>query len=816
MKVKKSNSTILTAAILMGAGAGTSATAWAESFTLEEVVVTARRQAESLQDAGIAIDAVTGTNLENKGITNANELAKIVPALSLTNGGSNITSIYMRGVGNNTVQSFTDPSVIPNYDGVSMGRGSGVLGAAFYDLERVEVLKGPQGILYGRNSTGGNINVIPAKPVLGETSGALSLGAGNLSNREFSGHVNLGLSDTSAARFAATRHTHDGIYNDGTGDKDLLGLRAQFLVEPSDALSIRVGADYTDVGGKGSGGTLLGITSAATPVDLVNTEWMFTPTGLSEDEGLNSAASNAARVAAGGFVNQREQEANSEYWGVNAEINFETSIGTLTFVPAHRSAKDHSFFYGPAQNVGNINEEITQTSFELRLAGEVGIFDYVVGGIYFEEDVSTNNAYAQESVLPHVFYEFDNESRAVFGQLTAKVSDNLRLIGGIRYTEDDKAIDGGTQVFVAGGLVNIPLPTGPIGLDSDATLDYLIDQGIINSRATVLFPGGPLTGQDVNVEAFNQPTQFIPLANGFGNIFYVSTATQESVSFNDVTWRAAVEYDLAEESMLYASIEEGYRAGGTQLVSGYEIFQPEYITAYTLGSKNRFMDNRVQLNIEAFLWQYEDQQVQYDNIDAATGESVFGIINVGDADIKGVDIDLIARVAANTTVGAKVQYLDATYSSAVYRTAYPNNDYGCPATDTGLVVTGGSNAGNPIVNMDCSGKSLMFSPEWTFNLDVEQVFPMDNGYELVANVDAAYRDDQLGAENQTEFAQIPSYWTVDARLSLNQTEKNWSLSAYVRNIGDTRRNLFPQTNAPYAVGHWNDPRTYGLKFSMQF
>lgn len=153
-----------------GDTAATESTSDAQSTSagVEDIVVTAQRRAQSLQKAAVAIDAVSGEDLIERGITNAIDLTKTVPALTVTNGGASNTSLYLRGVGNRTTSSWTDPAIAVSYDGVFLGRSAGAFGSAFYDLERVEVLKGPQGILYGRNATGGAINVIPARPSLGD------------------------------------------------------------------------------------------------------------------------------------------------------------------------------------------------------------------------------------------------------------------------------------------------------------------------------------------------------------------------------------------------------------------------------------------------------------------------------------------------------------------------------------------------------------------------------------------------------------------------------------------------------------------------
>ncbi len=202
---------------------------------LEEIVVTAQRKAESLQDAAIAIEAVTGQGLQKSGITNAYELSKAVPALTINNGGGGASALYIRGVGNRTNSAYIDPAVAMSYDGVFMGRASSASGSSFYDLERVEVLKGPQGTLYGRNATGGAINILPAKPVLGETSGFATLEGGNFNNTQVQAGINIALGDNTALRFAGNIKDRDGYNDDGTSDDDTQSFRAQLLTEPSDA-----------------------------------------------------------------------------------------------------------------------------------------------------------------------------------------------------------------------------------------------------------------------------------------------------------------------------------------------------------------------------------------------------------------------------------------------------------------------------------------------------------------------------------------------------------------------------------------------------
>jgi iron complex outermembrane receptor protein len=195
--------TCISALVLAGvtwAGPALAQDAAADEGGIGEIVVTAQKKEESLQKAGIAIDAVSAEALADRGITSATDLTKAVPSLSIPGAGGTIASVFLRGVGNITTSSYNDPAVTSNYDGVVLGRGGGVFGAAFYDLQRVEVLKGPQGILYGRNATGGAINIIPVRPEIGTTGAGFNLGYGNFDAVSADAHVNIATGENSALR----------------------------------------------------------------------------------------------------------------------------------------------------------------------------------------------------------------------------------------------------------------------------------------------------------------------------------------------------------------------------------------------------------------------------------------------------------------------------------------------------------------------------------------------------------------------------------------------------------------------------------------
>ncbi|MGO4167667.1 TonB-dependent receptor [Novosphingobium sp. YAF33] len=779
-----------------------------------DIIVTAQRRSETLQSAGIAIDAVGGENLIRQGITQADALNKAVPALTVTNGGGSNTSIFLRGVGNITNNSYNDPAVTPSYDGVVLGRAAGAFGSAFYDLARVEVLKGPQGILYGRNATGGAVNIIPNRPELGRNSGGFTLSVGNYDAVGAEGFFNLGLGDNAALRVAATHQYHDGYNRDGSDDANRSGIRAQLLFEPTDKLSIRFGGDYTHVGGVGAGSSYIG---AFTPGP---NGFTFAPaTGLGSSEGFNTDAADAYRQtqlgAPGfGFLNalNRQQMIDATYWGLNAEVTLETGIGTLTVLPAYRKTDFTTYFYGPAFNTAYNDEQDRQASLEARLAGKVGMFDYVVGGFYFDEKIRNVGEYNQEFVLPIQRYTHKTTSWATFGQLTAHVTDQFRLIGGLRYTHDKKSINGIINNFIAycGGLPPVTppgsfaqgcavpgnLPHFPNFTTTGETVNWLIENGYIAPGST----------DDAN-------GQFYPLLNGAGIIQKTYYPVVDSGKFSRVTWKAGAEFDIAPESLLYASVESGYRAGGFQLSEGNPSYDPEFITAYTIGSKNRFLNDRVQLNLEAFYWKYKDQQINYFTV-SPDSVLINTIDNAGRADIKGFDVDLMVKPMRSTTLSAKVQYLDTEYKELTLTTASPRNNINCPYTATGNFLSDGS---TPILAFDCSGRPLLYSPKWTINLGAEQIVPLGDKYELVGSVNTSWRSSQYGAFEYLDFEKIRPYWLTDANLTLRMADGGFSIGAYIQNIENKRRIATPQSSPiGFAVARYTAPRTYGLRLSASF
>ncbi|HEX7657169.1 MAG TPA: TonB-dependent receptor, partial [Sphingomonas sp.] len=303
--------------------------------------------------------------------------------------------------------------------------------------------------------------------------------------------------------------------------------------------------------------------------------------------------------------------------------------------------------------------------------------------------------------------------------------------------------------------------------------------------------------------------QSLVLNNGVATILKTYDPVIDHGTYSRVTWKASAEYDVAPHSLLYATVETGYRAGGFQLAEGRPKYNPEFLTAYTIGSKNRFFDNRVELNLEAYLWKYRDQQITYFTVDTS-GTLISSTENAGRATIKGIDADLIVKPLARTTLSAELQYLDTNYDNLHLYTASPRDNINCPYTLTGEV-----SGGAPVKDFNCSGTSLLFSPKWTVNLGIEQEVPLSEDLTLIGSVNSAWRDKQLGGFERLDFERIPAYWNTDLNLTLQAGRIG--VGAFVRNLEGKRRNLAPQL-APtgQAVTLFSAPRTYGLRLTADF
>ncbi|MCB1686939.1 MAG: TonB-dependent receptor [Halioglobus sp.] len=804
------------------------------SPVLEETIVTAQRKTENIQDAAISIDAATKEELTRLGITDVKGLSKIAPALSVVNGGGSNNVFFVRGVGNFSVNAYTDAAVAFNQDGVFIGRPTAT-SASFLDLERVEVLKGPQGTLYGRNATAGAINVIPAKPELGETYGNVAVGAGNYETVETTGAFNLALGDQWAARLAGGYLNNDGYNDDGSANTDDAAFRVQIYGELSDKVDVRLSADYSTIKGDGNSPTFLGnygfpfTGPSGNPNNLPGYNFNPSPSNVSSAHTgaqTNNAeayyASLTTQPAFTGTAPMLSPSIDNTYWGVSGELNVDLGFGDLVVIPAYRESDGDVLFNNPGFQAAFNDDTAKQSSLEARLSFDTGPVDWILGAYYFDEKVDGIASFNQQSVQST--QELDkstSESAALFASGTYNLTQELRLVGGVRWTDDQKQIKASNDTFIDICIRELPaFPGGPMIPNCDGA--PVVPAGKTVEETLVLIPASDLPFGPPGIGTGPVPYGTVPLIPGVpqgprSNLLLIAPVDVDSTQSNDkVTYRLAVEYDLAEESLLYASYETGYRSGGFNLAYERETYDPETLDAYTIGSKNRFMDDRLQVNAEAFYWEYDDQQASHFGLDGR-GNTAFFTENVGNSTIKGVELDVVFALTSTTRLTGNVQYLENEIDDYSYLQQTPDPAVqvvtGCNTTL--LEVTPGGEAN---WDVDCSGQDGRNAPKWSTNLGIEQAFDFDT-LSALFTLDMRYRDDRWIGFDYTPPQRADSVTTFDATFELGSQDGTWSVLTYVRNFTDEDVKSITQVfgNVSNLVSTaYEPPRTYGLRLTYNF
>lgn len=694
---------------------------------LEEVTVTAQRREESLQRTPLAVVAVSGEELERAGVSEAQDLNKLVPGLKIGQTGV-MTQFFVNGVGSGVANAFGDPTIAFNVDGVYMGRPTGVNGA-FYDLARVEVLKGPQGTLYGRNAAAGAVNVVTQKPTF-EDSLQFGLDVGNYSLLRVSGVANLQLSDDMALRISGLSSNRDGYLSDGFNDEDDIAGRGQLLWRATDRLSLLLGTDYFHQGGMGW---------AAIPVPFVDSSDPWQGPTSDGVTAVLSAATPTVPVAQRIRFRPEDALVDNTNWGARLEGVWSAESFAVTGLGAFRSTHQISnIIPGAFEQYQNLIAEAT--SLELRAAStQPGRLQWLVGAYYSDESVnawSETRRYFQGTSYLNLF-PLTDRTLAFFTQETFSLLDDLRLTAGIRYTDEKKTEDG-FNIAITGVRV-------------------------------------PAVG---------------------------------SASFSSTNPKFGIEYDLAEKSLLYASYSTGFKAGGFYQGLPPNTFRPEKLKSYVLGSKNRFRDDTVQVNLEAFYWDYRDKQFGTFAVINPAPATALITINIPQVTFKGLTADLAFVPWQGGTVTLNAQYLDATNEEFTYPSLVPTVN--CPWTRQ-------TNGGYLI---DCSGKPLSQAPTFSANGTVLQSFGLANGASMTAGLSTHYETRTLASQTMDYVNALyqDAWWMFDATLTYQPADDRFSVQAFMNNIADkaVKTNGASQPTTPTVYfANILPPRTYGLRFSMK-
>ncbi|WP_380878626.1 TonB-dependent receptor [Sphingomonas sp. DBB INV C78] len=693
----------------------------AASDGIEEIVVTAQKREESLQDTPISIAAFGAKDLESKAITGLVDLRANVPNLQLTPhpNSAATTQIFMRGVGLSDDQITQDGGVAVYMDGVYIARSQGqALEVA--DLERVEVLRGPQGTLYGRNATGGAINFITKKPDLGDFGFKGQVTIGNYDNLRIKGAVNVPIGDTFAARFSYMNAQQDGfIKNPGTqvkrwGDKDREAMRADVLWEPSDSISLRYSYDRSEINDTP-------IYVALSPLHPLTIPRPDAGSPLVRDVVPNDVTSQGHSLIgeweAADWLTIRSITAYRKLDNFQNQDYLTGAIGPFPLQKNQSRAKQD------------------QWSQEIQFVGDAldGGLQYVAGFYYFTEEGSNfSNSYSPPTLTrSFTTATIDNESYALFGQATWTpewIDRRLHITIGARQSWDQRAATLVRQTQVGGGPI-VPVP-------------------------------------------------------GMGD---------GDRKFNDFSPSFVLAFDATESVNVYAKAVKGYKSGGfniraSSIAAFNQGFDPETLWSYEAGMKGQFLDNRVRLNIAAFVSNYKDIQINVQS--DPTNVRITDVLNAGKATVKGVEADLTLAPVRDLRVTFNYGYLDAQYDEVI-------NAAGVDVADNYRFTN---------------------APKHTIAFDVRYDLPPTPIGTLTANVNYTMQSDKF--TNSTISGGkyiIGDYGLLNARLDLGDIPgvDGVRLGLWGRNLTDKEYYIM-QFNIGRPGALFGEPRTYGLDLSVDF
>ena len=767
-----------------GVAAATPAT---QDTAIAEIVITAQRRQESAQKAALAVDVLSIANLDRDGVNRASDLTQEVPALNISESGGGQQSLYLRGVGVETGNSYADPAVSFNVDGVAVARPSSMSGV-FYDLARVEVVKGPQGTLYGRNSTGGAINILTNAPRIGVTGGGLTLSGGSHDAFHADGYANIAVNDVSALRLSGTYSRHDAYQTDGSGDQNSYAGRFQYFIKPTNDLSVRLMADYAFDGGHNVGGTLLGVINPFTGA--------ITPSPLRRNVGLQDPAVGRILDNQFNFISlsdvgpiQGKPFLKDSYWGVTSEINWNTRWATLTVIPSLRAA-DLDNLSTAEGYAGLAKEHDQQGSVEARLASpNEGLVRWLLGGYHFNEKVHARYNFDYIALSPYQHFHTNTTSDAAFARVTIAPADRFRVSGGIRVTHDRKELHGESDILLAlcGAQACPTTPGIPPALDFAQAAESL-----------GLYQVGP------NFYLSTQPAA--------KNNFFITKQIRldDRQALTKVTGHAGVEYDVGPQSLLYANWDSGYHAGGFSFSVGKPTYRPEHLDAISIGSKNQLFGRRLQVDMEAFYWRYRDQQISHTALDP-DGTTVFIVDNAGSSTIKGVESSVVYKPAGGWLFNVDVQYLDARYRKFTYQTpAGPTA--APPVTACPYALTDSTH-----YTVDCAGFTPLYSPRWTGNISVSKSFNVGRNMLVLQASTHVVSMSTVGFE-MLSIERQKAYEQSNVALTFGPASERWSIGAFVNNIENVRpygtvtyqsvANIFASTVGP--------PRSFGVRAQTRF
>ncbi|HWJ70751.1 MAG TPA: TonB-dependent receptor [Sphingobium sp.] len=778
---------------LLALAVGTAAHAQDASQS-DEIVVTAQFRAQNLQDTPIAITAVTGAMLEARSQTDLTAVANQAPSVTLKAQSSTFgpaLGANIRGVGQFDPSPAVEPGVGIYVDDVYYASLTGSV-LDLLDLDRVEILRGPQGTLAGRNSIGGAIKLYSKRPQ-GDGSGFLQATYGSRNRIELRGSADFALASSLFMRIAGVSKNQDGyvtrldfgcvnppgsannpavggveptIANLGNcelgkdGSVDTQALRAQLRFDNGGPVEINIAADYTKEN-RTPPGEILTYANNASPWIRGNS-----PAVPLDSRFLCGRYCNYASYympggpwtgpAATGFpIAESKYDPVSQFegWGVSGQVEWEIADKLqLTSISAYRAFNTHFFsdtdLTPLAANGTRGDSDFWSFSQELRLNGELGdgLVEYTLGGYYIDQrTMSTLLVEIRYVPWPGQFQQNDPvnaNSKAAFGQILVHPTEALTLIGGLRYTKEHK--------------------------------DYQFYRRTVSGA----------------------PHPFLPFDGEVGNY-----------DGNRVDYRLGLQYQLSDDIMAYGQVSTGFKGGGInpRPFTAFQVvpFDPETLTSYELGLKTDLLDRRLRLNVAAFISDYDNIQLtllscpQYS--DPSTTDDDFGPCaanaNAGDGRIKGFEVEATLRPTTGLVIDGALSYLDFHYKRINPAAGGPGNPNGPQLNNT-----------------------MPYTPKWKWSVGIQYEMDLGSAGSLTPRFDASYQDVTFSNPGNTLLERIPAYTLANARLTWRNGAGDLEVAGEVTNLFGKYYYItaYDSAGAGFATAQPGSPRQWALSVKKRF
>jgi iron complex outermembrane receptor protein len=756
---------------------------------LEEIIVTAQKREQGINDVGITVNAFTAERLQDFGITRADDLEALVPGLTVTNQQPAGAPVYtIRGVGFNdfttsassTVGIYNDTTNIP-YPVMTRG--------VLFDIARVEVLKGPQGDLYGRNTTAGTINFISNLPT-DEFEAGVRLGYDDYATVDAEGYVSGPLGESVRGRVAVKSVSSSEGWQksfsrpgDELGERDELAIRAMLEFDLSDDVELLLTGRY---------------------FDDQSDNLSATATAIAPGFDQSSLPTNFSAEAADWTVDHRPINDNQTI-GISANLTWNFGDMLLTSITSFDEFERDAARFDTA-GVNYEDADITNTtdisvfSQELRLESTGSDNLYWSAGVYYNDDDIDEN-YLMEfrdsfGLTGESRYSQQTESYAVFGHVEYNFTDSTRLTVGLRYTDEDRSWTGCTYDTGDGlmaGFYNFFVY--PVFLEP------------LFPGAAPISPGGCTIFNDV--AGTPNVGQFTPFS--------------DTINTSQLMGKVTLDYRPNDDVLLYGTISTGFKSGGFNgaIALSHTMLQPykkEDLISYEIGVKSTLLEGNMQLNASAFLYDYEDKQES--TVFIAPVGGVVGFDNVPESTISGLELEMTWAITGGLRWDLGVAFLDSEIDEWTAR---------CPAGLLGAPVAlpAGCPAESVFGNVlfyDASGDGLNNAPELQVTSTLSYGWSVGEALDMMVAADVSYKDDNIGSINAPDAdsanfpfsAYLPDYTLLNARVMFSSPDGPWDITVWGRNITDEYYWHSTAGSNSTATRINGMPSTYGVTVSYEF